>query len=626
MIEDNKKNDVNNLNTSLSNNQKELLQNQVKNYNEQKNLHNQYNEQNGLQNNVMNNANKQRMFNSQKPMNRNLFRKGNSNKNLSSNDSTLLRIKNAQNKKGHNSHVTNQLASKGLSAAGVPAGVSEKIVNSKFGQKAISNLKKKNPALSALDKLTGGSGNNSNEMENMEGYQNFEIPKKVIHALIIASPAVLTVIIFCCLFMCASQVYLNIVGLGNADKFTSQEADEKIEKFINDHSDDIEDILNKEIEDVAYVPTSQNTIYAAKFKSLNYMPVLTNSNKLYNNEAELEELEDYYSGMSNYINGEYDINVVYAFFFKLMYIQKYYQKNYSVSLDLPLIMATLRLQSSDMGDVFSSNIVDYNVKLKEDNPMFAHNYDWSSYVTSKTKSSHDIEVLAQHMIVKTDSGYKRDDEAYREFLKEFLEKKYYLDGKVALGGNESNNTNNEINNNISKPNENISSAVNGDYKTWTQCGQSWSGYKLGSSTMCNIGCLVTSISIQIARSGTVIIPEKFDPGIALNYLTFSSSGSLYNWESMRKISPNFGPYTRFSVAGWSQANIAEKLLSYDSSKYYFILHVGKIGRSNAHHFVAVNYVDPATNKIYIFDPSGTSYQEVYEHYRVYRVDVLYKED
>ena len=74
--------------------------------------------------------------------------------------------------------------------------------------------------------------------------------------------------------------------------------------------------------------------------------------------------------MSNYLNGEYDIDAVYNFFFKLMYIQKYYKNNYNVEIDLPLLMATLRVGSSDMGKVFSQNIVDYDVSLKDNNPLF----------------------------------------------------------------------------------------------------------------------------------------------------------------------------------------------------------------------------------------------------------------
>jgi len=68
---------------------------------------------------------------------------------------------------------------------------------------------------------------------------------------------------------------------------------------------------------------------------------------------------------------------------------------------MPLIMATLNMQSTEMGDIFASNIKDYDFNSKSDNPYFAYDYDWTSYITTKTNSTHDIEVLAQNMVSET---------------------------------------------------------------------------------------------------------------------------------------------------------------------------------------------------------------------------------
>ena len=46
---------------------------------------------------------------------------------------------------------------------------------------------------------------------------------------------------------------------------------------------------------------------------------------------------------------------------------------------------------------------------------------------------------------------------YKEFLKQFIEKKYYLEGEY--------NFENSVNN---------TTPATGDFRKWTQCGQSWS--------------------------------------------------------------------------------------------------------------------------------------------------------
>lgn len=486
----NKANYVRNLNTSRANNEAKRLQEKVKSYKNQKKNQQNKNMANMSSSNGINNSN---------------------------NDNTISRIKSAQNKKPQNSQVTNQVAKTGLQTAGVPAGVSDKIVNSKVGQKAIAGLKKKHPGLAALDALTGGSSKNE-ETTTGEGMQNFEIPKKVIKWMIIASPAVLTIVIFICLFVTASQIYLNAVTLGNADKLSASEAEEKITDLLENNSDKLDDKIN----DLGYggIIYDEKSIFNSKFKESNLVEV---ANRKYN-EADLSDLNDYYSGMSNYLNGEYDIDAVYNFFFKLMYIQKYYKNNYNVEIDLPLLMATLRVGSSDMGKVFSQNIVDYDVSLKDNNPLFAHDYDWSGYITSKTTSKHDIEVLVQKMVTKTESGtYKVDQDAYREFLKEFLEKKYFVNngesqvGELGINGNKynSNTTTESIKDgnyvsNVTYTNSNFGEVVyfnQGDYSKYYYSSDPSKPQFGKSVTIKSHGCGPTALSI-VASS---LLNKTIDP-------------------------------------------------------------------------------------------------------------------
>ena len=57
----------------------------------------------------------------------------------------------------------------------------------------------------------------------------------------------------------------------------------------------------------------------------------------------------------------------------------------------------------------------------------------------------------------------------------------------------------------------------GEYVNWRQSGQSWSNIKIGNtnSTLAQIGCLVTSISILIEKSDCNSTITPFNPGTFL---------------------------------------------------------------------------------------------------------------
>lgn len=430
LLKNNKDNYVKNLNAS---NEAKRLENQVKAYN-----------------NSIKNSSSSNNFNTNK-----------NNTNNTSNGASVVSSKRRPHK---NSRAINQIAKKGVSAVGVPKPIADKLVDSKLGQKAISSLKRKSPMLNMFDNILGGGKKEREEQFSDSGGQNFKIPAKVIKWALIASPPILTIVIFSVLFISASQIYINSIGLGSADSVSGTDAESKINENINK-----DDKLNTEIKDnTAYIINDSSlTFMNSKLNKVNLIQV---DNEVYDlnrefNEADLRELNDYYSDISSYESDGYDMNVVYKFFFKLYYIQRYYRNNYNVYLDMPLIMATLRVQSSDMGVVFSSNTEGYDVNLKENNPLFSYDDNtWEGYITSSTKSDHDIEVLAQRMtsrqveeacvnssgnktqtnILKddqigtqtltckegesyqtTDKGLVKDEEKYKEFLKEFIEKKYF---------------------------------------------------------------------------------------------------------------------------------------------------------------------------------------------------------
>ena len=302
----------------------------------------------------------------------------------------------------------------------------------------------------------------------------------------LAGLAVLFPIIICCLFMAASQIYGNSISLGTADSLTGEEVDQKINKKMKESPED----FNQEIkdEDIKNDTAFNYDIYITDSKS----QILKN-NKLYNsnivqvaniftffkrkyNEATLDRIEEFFPmAAEESKNYDKENHLVYDFYFKMYNLYLAYKNPpYNVRLDLPLLMATLNLQSSDKTVIFTSNMDDrYRTENENDIPKneLDYYYDWSSYTLSRNNSEHDMEILAQNMVSKQvkekckdssgkvvkehtlkdneigtptlvcdegqtyeteELGLVKDDEKYREFLKQFLEKKYFIEDSSSL--------------------------------------------------------------------------------------------------------------------------------------------------------------------------------------------------
>ncbi len=147
----------------------------------------------------------------------------------------------------------------------------------------------------------------------------------------------------------------------------------------------------------------------------------------------------------------------------------------------------------------------------------------------------------------------------------------------------------------------------GEINEWKQKCKEWSNIKIGNtnSTIGEIGCLVTSISILIQKSGIStkdIYP--FNPGtfvIALNNnYGFDSRGNL-QYASISKVVPNFQYQGNVNL---KNKNKSEKF--YEIKKYYdlgyFIAIEVKGGTHNSEHWVALDNV--SNNGIKMLDPSS----------------------
>ena len=148
----------------------------------------------------------------------------------------------------------------------------------------------------------------------------------------------------------------------------------------------------------------------------------------------------------------------------------------------------------------------------------------------------------------------------------------------------------------------------GDFINWRQGGQSWSNIRIGntSSTIGNIGCLVTSIAILIEKSGvnTTIIP--FNPGTFVEALNsnggFDDKGNLY-YAPISTVVPNFKYAGNVNLRGKTRAEKLEQIKLYQNQGYYLTIEVKGATPGNQH-WVAilgvdgnnVNIVDPASDK------------------------------
>lgn len=168
---------------------------------------------------------------------------------------------------------------------------------------------------------------------------------------------------------------------------------------------------------------------------------------------------------------------------------------------------------------------------------------------------------------------------------------------------------------------NCSASMSGDWATWKQCDPRWGNTKMGNSasTLCDVGCLVSSISIQIARSGTPIyLPagvSEFNPGVFVQYnssmLGTTNCPACYNTQT---------PWTQSMAPGFVSAGFVDnicgtrdekvnKVAEYINQGYYLVL---KAKYPNyGEHWVAA--IGTQGNEIIIVDP-GRDVTNYFDYY------------
>ena len=156
----------------------------------------------------------------------------------------------------------------------------------------------------------------------------------------------------------------------------------------------------------------------------------------------------------------------------------------------------------------------------------------------------------------------------------------------------------------------------GEYVTWRQMGQSWSNIKIGNtnSTLGQIGCLVTSISILIEKSGCNSTINPFNPGTFLEALNannaFDSNGNL-QYAGVTRAVPNFKYVGNVNLRGKSRTEKLALITQYFNQGYYLTIEVKGATPGNQH-WVAITGING--NNVVIVDPArdGTDLWSSYE--------------
>lgn len=158
----------------------------------------------------------------------------------------------------------------------------------------------------------------------------------------------------------------------------------------------------------------------------------------------------------------------------------------------------------------------------------------------------------------------------------------------------------------------------GEWSEWRQNGTApWKDIKLGNSseTIGTVGCYVTSIAIQIARSGVKTNISNFNPGTFVTELnkrsnSFDGNGGLTgSGESyISEIVPGFKKAVNYVDLTRNKEEQIKTVQSYIDKGYYVLLHL-----DNGRHWVAVT--GTTNDNIQMVDP-GRNNKNVYDAYSV----------
>ncbi len=151
-------------------------------------------------------------------------------------------------------------------------------------------------------------------------------------------------------------------------------------------------------------------------------------------------------------------------------------------------------------------------------------------------------------------------------------------------------------------------ASTGNYAKWKQYEGEWAQVALGNSgkTIKQIGCLATSLAIQVAKSGVQTNISNFNPGTFVEYLNgkeaFSSSGVLNSYDSVQYAAPDFKYQGYIDVTGMSREEKLNAIKNIVNQSGVYA--VAEVKGDTGQHWVAIDSISGDT--INMMDPGSTS--------------------
>ena len=154
----------------------------------------------------------------------------------------------------------------------------------------------------------------------------------------------------------------------------------------------------------------------------------------------------------------------------------------------------------------------------------------------------------------------------------------------------------------------VCTQTTGEYASWKQYEGEWVDVPMGNSgkTIKQIGCLATSIAIQIARSGvSTNVEGTFNPGTFVQYLNnhggFADGGNFV-WASAESVAPEFKHAGDQGVSGWGRQDKLNKIKEITSEDGVYA--VAEVKGNTGQHWVAIDKVEGDTIKM--MDPGSSS--------------------
>lgn len=149
--------------------------------------------------------------------------------------------------------------------------------------------------------------------------------------------------------------------------------------------------------------------------------------------------------------------------------------------------------------------------------------------------------------------------------------------------------------------------LSGDYASWKQYEGEWVNVTIGTSgkTIKQIGCLATSMAIQVKRSGVATnISGEFNPGTFVEYL--NNNGGFYggnlNWSGVTAAAPSFIYQDRVYFDNYTKEQKLNKIKEIVNTPGVYA--VCEVKGNTGQHWVAIDSVNG--NTINMMDPGSTA--------------------